>query len=161
MDSTDMTKPQPLSTFATVIVSTGKPLFYTKVRRPFCGLEKVTSAKSDGRWEAAYEGPSKMEIPDDFLQALTKNKVAEMMSRALNRTNLYRIYHRLHTAKKPQTRHNWMDKIIDRLARGEKFHWSLSQVHTRCLLNKSRICGRCCDMSAVVHRYHFFKNVKR
>jgi hypothetical protein len=43
MDSTDMTKPWPSSTFATVIVSAGKPLFYTEVRRPFREVNKETS----------------------------------------------------------------------------------------------------------------------
>jgi uncharacterized protein YdeI (YjbR/CyaY-like superfamily) len=91
-----------------------------RMQRP--GMKEVDAAKSDGRWESAYAGPSKMEIPKDFLDALAGNKKAEKFFKTLNRTNLYSIYHRLHTAKKPETRQNRMDKIIEMLARGEKFH---------------------------------------
>ena len=41
------------------------------------GLKAIESAKADGRWEKAYDSPSKMTIPDDFLKALSKNKKAE------------------------------------------------------------------------------------
>ena len=40
----------------------------------------------------------------------------------LNKTNLYSIAHRLQTAKKPDTREKRMRAIIEKLARGEKFH---------------------------------------
>jgi len=40
----------------------------------------------------------------------------------LNKTNLYSIAYRLQTAKKPDTREKRMRAIIEKLARGEKFH---------------------------------------
>lgn len=86
------------------------------------GLREVEAAKSDGRWGAAYAGSSELEIPEDFLEALAKNKKAEKFYKTLNRTNLYSIYHRLKTAKKRETRRNRMEKIIAMLARGDKFH---------------------------------------
>ena len=42
--------------------------------------------------------------------------------RMLNKTNLYSIAYRLQTAKKPDTREKRMRAIIEKLARGEKFH---------------------------------------
>jgi uncharacterized protein YdeI (YjbR/CyaY-like superfamily) len=41
------------------------------------GLKAVEKAKADGRWEKAYDSPSKMIIPEDFLKELSKNKKAE------------------------------------------------------------------------------------
>lgn len=86
------------------------------------GLLEIEAARSDGRWEAAYAGSANFEIPEDFLKVLSRNKKALTMFKSLNRRNLFTIYHRLHTAKKQETRQNRMDKIIETLARGEKFH---------------------------------------
>ncbi|MCB0540622.1 MAG: YdeI/OmpD-associated family protein [Bacteroidetes bacterium] len=84
------------------------------------GLKAVESAKEDGRWEKAYDPPSKMTIPDDFLQELSKNKKAEEFFQGLNKTNLFSIGFRLQTTKKQETRDRRMKEIIEKLARGEK-----------------------------------------
>ncbi|MBS1490106.1 MAG: YdeI/OmpD-associated family protein [Bacteroidetes bacterium] len=86
------------------------------------GLKAVEKAKADGRWEKAYDSPSKMTIPEDFLKELSKNKNAEEIFRSLNKTNLFSIGFRLQTAKKQATRNQRMKEIIEMLARGEKFH---------------------------------------
>ncbi len=91
-----------------------------RMREP--GFKVIQAARSDGRWASAYAGSAEMEIPADFLLALAANKNAEVVFHTLNRANLFSIYHRLQSAKKPQTRQNRMDKIIGMLARGEKFH---------------------------------------
>lgn len=84
------------------------------------GLKAVENAKADGRWEKAYDSPSKMTIPDDFLKELSKNKKAEDFFKGLNRTNLFSIGFRLQTAKKQETREKRMKVIIEKLAKGEK-----------------------------------------
>lgn len=86
------------------------------------GLREVEQAKRDGRWDAAYDSPSKSTIPEDFLKALSKNKKAKAFFETLNKTNLYSISWRLQTAKKPETREKRMKAILAMLARGEKFH---------------------------------------
>ena len=86
------------------------------------GLKAIESAKADGRWEKAYDSPSKMTIPDDFLKELSKNKMAETFFKSLNKTNLYAIGFQLQTAKKQETRDKRMKAIIEKLAKGEKFH---------------------------------------
>lgn len=86
------------------------------------GLAHIESARLDGRWEQAYAGSSEMEIPDDFLKALKKNAAAKRFYATLNRSNLYAIYHRLHTAKKPETRLKRIENIIVQLALGKPFH---------------------------------------
>jgi len=85
------------------------------------GLEAVEKAKADGRWEKAYDSPSKMTIPEDFLKELSKNKEAEAMFAGLNKTNRFFIGFRLQTAKKQETREKRMREIIEMLAKGEKF----------------------------------------
>lgn len=86
------------------------------------GLAHVEAARKDGRWEQAYAGSSEMVIPDDFLTELEKNPAAKKFYTTLNRQNLYAIYHRLMTAKKPETRLRRMAAMITQLAEGKKFH---------------------------------------
>jgi uncharacterized protein YdeI (YjbR/CyaY-like superfamily) len=86
------------------------------------GLDAVEKAKADGRWSRAYESPSKMTIPEDFLKVLSKNKKAAAFYKGLNKTNLFAIGFRLQTAKKQATREKRMKEIIEKLAKGEKFH---------------------------------------
>jgi len=85
------------------------------------GLMVVEKAKSNGKWEKAYDAPSKLTIPEDFLKLLSKNKKAETFFKCLNKTNLYSIGFRLQTAKKPETREKRMKEIIEMLEKGEKF----------------------------------------
>ncbi len=86
------------------------------------GLAAVAAAKKDGRWDKAYDSQSSMEVPMDFLKALTKEKQAKAFFDTLNRANRYSIAWRLQTAKKPETRQKRMDTIIAMLGRKEKFH---------------------------------------
>jgi uncharacterized protein YdeI (YjbR/CyaY-like superfamily) len=86
------------------------------------GLVPVEAARADGRWGTAYEGSAAMVIPQDFLDALAGLPAAEAFFRTLDRKNLYPIYYRLQTAKRPETRARRMQQILDQLARGERFH---------------------------------------
>lgn len=91
-----------------------------KMRRS--GLAQVDAAKADGRWDSAYSGSKDMIIPEDFLAALENEPTAKASYDKLNRANLFAIYHRLHSAKKSETRERRLRVIIEMLARGEKFH---------------------------------------
>jgi uncharacterized protein YdeI (YjbR/CyaY-like superfamily) len=86
------------------------------------GLKEVEEAKSDGRWERAYDSPSKMVVPADFLKELSKDRKALLFFRTLNKANTYAIAWRLQTAKKPETREKRMKAILAMLSKGEKFH---------------------------------------
>ena len=86
------------------------------------GLEAVEAAKTDGRWQAAYDSPRNAVLPDDFLKALAKDKTAKAFFETLNKANVYAIVYRLQTAKKPETREKRKKLILEMLARGEKFH---------------------------------------
>ena len=86
------------------------------------GLAEVEKAKADGRWEKAYDSLSQMQIPDDFMKLLSKNKKAQAFFDSLNKTNRYAIAWRLQTAKKSETREKWMIRILEMLSKNQKFH---------------------------------------
>ena len=84
------------------------------------GMAHVEAARADGRWDAAYAASSEMEIPQDFLDALRKDKKAKATFDALTKTHLFAIYYRLHNAKRPETRAKRKAEMLARLSRGEK-----------------------------------------
>lgn len=86
------------------------------------GLKEVERAKEDGRWQAAYESPKNMQVPEDFITALDKDKKAKEFFESLNRTNTYAIAFQLNTAKKPETRERRFKKLFGMMQRGEKIH---------------------------------------
>jgi len=86
------------------------------------GLDEVAKAKADGRWARAYDSPKEMQIPDDFMKALSKNKKAKAFFDTLNKTNKYAIGWRLQTAKKPETKEKRIKTIVEMLSKEQKFH---------------------------------------
>lgn len=82
------------------------------------GLIHVKAARADGRWENAYAGSSDMVIPDDFLALLEENSSAKAFYGTLKRAQLFTIYHRLQTAKRPETRRKRIDDILGKLRNG-------------------------------------------
>jgi uncharacterized protein YdeI (YjbR/CyaY-like superfamily) len=83
------------------------------------GMAHVQAAIDDGRWELAYAGQSDFEIHPEFLQAVKKNRPAHKQFKTLDRKNLFAIYIRLHTAKRPETRARRIEAMIQKLATGE------------------------------------------
>lgn len=86
------------------------------------GLKEVARAKDDGRWDRAYDGSSNMQIPEDFLTELKKDRKAYDFFKTLNRANTYAITWRLQTAKKPETRARRMAALLEMLRQGKKLH---------------------------------------
>lgn len=86
------------------------------------GQAEIGAAKKDGRWEQAYDAPSSMAIPDDFLKALKRDKKAFEFFKTLNKANTYAIAWRLQTAKKPETRTKRMEALLDMMKEGRKVH---------------------------------------
>jgi len=86
------------------------------------GQAVVEAAKADGRWQMAYASSSTFEMPADFMAALAKKPKALAFFESLNKSNRYAIYHRLHTAKRAETRAKRMKDFLAMLQRGEKMH---------------------------------------
>src|SRR3546814_10522836 len=68
------------------------------------GLREIEAAKADGRWDAAYEGAARMDVPGELAAALAGNRKAKAFFDTLDRTNRYAFCWRVQTAKKPETR---------------------------------------------------------
>ncbi|MGB3307663.1 MAG: YdeI/OmpD-associated family protein [Thermomicrobiales bacterium] len=83
------------------------------------GLAEVEAARKDGRWEAAYDSPKDMVVPDDFLEAVRGNPQTQAYFESLNKSSVYAIGWRLATAKTPATRQRRFDKLLAMLEAGE------------------------------------------
>ena len=79
-------------------------------------------AKADGRGDAAYEPPSTAVVPDDLRAALDADPAAAEFFESLNSQNRYAILHRIHDAKRPDTRARRIAKFVAMCAAGEKLH---------------------------------------
>ncbi|MHB1087352.1 MAG: YdeI/OmpD-associated family protein [Acidimicrobiales bacterium] len=79
-------------------------------------------AKEDGRWEAAYVGQARSEVPEDLAIALGVNARAKATFEMLTRANRYAILYRIGNAKKPETRSRRITQFVEMLARGETIH---------------------------------------
>ncbi|MES2584318.1 MAG: YdeI/OmpD-associated family protein [Pseudomonadota bacterium] len=83
------------------------------------GLAQVEAARSDGRWATAYAGSATMVMPEDFLAALQQDPAAHAFYATLKRASQFTIYHRLHSAKRADTRQKRMAELLAKLGRGE------------------------------------------
>jgi uncharacterized protein YdeI (YjbR/CyaY-like superfamily) len=86
------------------------------------GLAQVELAKADGRWEAAYAPPSRMEVPDDLQAALDASPKAAEFWAGLNKSNRFAILYQLEDAKKQETRARRLEKFVGMLERREKLY---------------------------------------
>jgi uncharacterized protein YdeI (YjbR/CyaY-like superfamily) len=89
------------------------------------GQREVDAAKADGRWDAAYAPPSRVEVPADLQSALEAHPAAAAQFAALNRTNRFGILARLQSVKREATRQARISEIIAQLAAGNSdFKWT-------------------------------------
>ncbi|HEX2935843.1 MAG TPA: YdeI/OmpD-associated family protein [Bacteroidales bacterium] len=86
------------------------------------GWREVEAAKADGRWNNAYNPPSQMIVPDDFLAELAKDKEAMSFFETLNKTNKFAISFRLHNAKRPETRAKRIQTFVEMMKKREKLY---------------------------------------
>ena len=86
------------------------------------GLAAVDAAKANGRWELAYKGPRRADVPEDLAKALSAQPKAAAFFATLKGQNRYAILFRLQTAKRPETRAARLKKFVEMLERGETLH---------------------------------------
>jgi uncharacterized protein YdeI (YjbR/CyaY-like superfamily) len=86
------------------------------------GLREVERAKEDGRWDAAYDSPSNIQVPDDLQAALDANPAAAEAFAGLSSQNRYAVLYRTHDARRPETRARRIAQFVEMLARGETPH---------------------------------------
>ncbi len=86
------------------------------------GHAEVERARSDGRWEAAYEGQKSITVPDDLQRELDARPKAKAFFTELSSQNRYAILYRLQEAKRPETRERRLAKFVAMLEAGETIH---------------------------------------
>ncbi len=83
------------------------------------GQRHVDAAKADGRWDAAYAPPSKMEVPEDLQRAIEAEPKALATFRTLNRQNLFSLAYRMHHLKTAAGRAKRISAFVAQLKRGD------------------------------------------
>jgi uncharacterized protein YdeI (YjbR/CyaY-like superfamily) len=86
------------------------------------GLAAIERARSDGRWDAAYDPASTSLVPADLQAALDANKPAKAFFATLNAQNRYAILFRIQTAKKTETRAKKILQFVTMLSRRETLY---------------------------------------
>lgn len=96
-------------------------LIKARLMRP-AGLAAVKRAKENGQWDKAYAPASTITVPPDLAAALKKNKNAREFFETLTGSKRFAFLHRLHSAKKEETRTKRLALFIGMMERGEAFH---------------------------------------
>jgi uncharacterized protein YdeI (YjbR/CyaY-like superfamily) len=86
------------------------------------GMAEIDRARSDGRWDAAYDGARTAEVPPDLERALDARPEARAFFSRLDAANRYSVLWRVQTAKRAETRSRRIETLVEMLARGEKIH---------------------------------------
>jgi uncharacterized protein YdeI (YjbR/CyaY-like superfamily) len=111
----------PRSIWSKINTEKAQRLIETGKMKP-AGMKAVESAKEDGRWDAAYASQSKAVAPDDLQIALDRNAKAKAFFATLDSRNRYAILHRIHTAKKSETRAKRIEQFVRMLENKEKIY---------------------------------------
>jgi uncharacterized protein YdeI (YjbR/CyaY-like superfamily) len=86
------------------------------------GLKEIERARSDGRWEQAYDAARTATVPGDFQAALDLNARANAFFATLISQNRYAILFRIQTAVKAETRARRIQAFIRMLDNHEKLY---------------------------------------
>ncbi|MGW1024503.1 YdeI/OmpD-associated family protein [Streptomyces sp. NPDC002577] len=112
---------RPSSTWSQINREKLRVLTEQGLMRP-AGLRDVERAKADGRWDAAYAGQATATVPEDLQAALDADPVAAGFYAGLDSRNRYALYHRLQTARRPETRVRRLTQFMEMLREGRKFY---------------------------------------
>ena len=79
------------------------------------GLREIERAREDGRWDDAYDSPTRATVPDDFQQALDADPGAREFFESLGSTKRYSFLYRIADAKRPETRARRIAEYVELL----------------------------------------------
>jgi uncharacterized protein YdeI (YjbR/CyaY-like superfamily) len=82
------------------------------------GQAQVDAARSDGRWDAAYEPQSRATVPDDLQRALDHHPDAQRFFASLTGSTRYAFLYRLHHVTDPARRAKRIGSYIELLSAG-------------------------------------------
>ncbi|MFH8712081.1 YdeI/OmpD-associated family protein [Streptomyces zaomyceticus] len=89
-----------------------------RMREP--GFAEVRAAQADGRWAAAYPAQAEATVPDDLAAALEADAEARAFYEELGKTDQYLVIMRLWQARTPKGRAQRLERMMAKLAAGEK-----------------------------------------
>jgi uncharacterized protein YdeI (YjbR/CyaY-like superfamily) len=112
---------RPRSKWSKINVEKVEELTAAGRMRP-AGLAEVERAKADGRWDAAYESPKRMGVPDDLERELAARPAAREFFEGLDSRNRYAILYGLNDAKRPETRARRLAKFVAMLEARERLY---------------------------------------
>jgi uncharacterized protein YdeI (YjbR/CyaY-like superfamily) len=80
------------------------------------GQRQIDLAKADGRWDAAYDSPSRAEVSPELAAALAQSPAAAKAFEALGSGARYVMIVTLQKLKRPETRARRIREYIDKLS---------------------------------------------
>jgi uncharacterized protein YdeI (YjbR/CyaY-like superfamily) len=86
------------------------------------GMKQIEAARADGRWDAAYAGSAKAELPADLLAAISRSPKAQRAFEGLNAANRFALGFRVGRIKGEAARAKRIEAFVTMLARGETLH---------------------------------------
>jgi uncharacterized protein YdeI (YjbR/CyaY-like superfamily) len=86
------------------------------------GAAEVERARADGRWDAAYESPRNIGVPEDLQRELDADPAAAEFFAGLDSQNRYAILYRLQDAKRAETRARRLREFVAMLKEGRKVY---------------------------------------
>jgi uncharacterized protein YdeI (YjbR/CyaY-like superfamily) len=86
------------------------------------GLREVELARSDGRWDRAYQNQASATVPDDLRAALDASPAASEFFETISRVNRYAILYRIQSVKRPETRARKIAQYVQMLAEHKTIH---------------------------------------
>jgi len=80
------------------------------------GLQEIERARRDGRWEAAYDSPATVEVPDDLRTALESCLTACLRFKQLPAQQRYSALHQIQIARRSDTRARRIRLLVESLS---------------------------------------------
>jgi len=108
-------------THAEALCEKASALIDAGVMKP-AGLREVQRAKDDGRWDAAYDPQRTASVPEDLERELELDQRAREFFASLDSHNRYAVLHRIHDAKRPETRARRIATYVRMLSEHRKIY---------------------------------------
>lgn len=86
------------------------------------GHAAIERARTNGRWDGAYDSHRTAAPAADLQAALDRNPKAKAFFATLDSQNRYAVLFRIQTAKKAETRQRRIERFVAMLTRHEKLH---------------------------------------
>ena len=127
---------RPRSKWSKINREIATELIKKKKIRP-SGLAEVNAAKQDGRWDAAYDSSSTIEVPSELKKLLDGHATARKNFEKLNSANRYAFLYRIQVAKRTETRQKHIERTFEMLKRDEVIHPGQSKKKAESVAKKS------------------------